>query len=273
MLLASGSTSAAQCAGSRGGRVGNTGRVTNLRSPDGAVLHLPGRGRWPTRGWPVPACPDGPGHPPIVTLLLHGGLEKPDPRRVPAWWPPALRMIALGPALRRAGLPGSAAGPVITRLRYRAQGWNADGAEPVADARWALGRLRHHYPGSPVVLVGHSMGGRVGAALLADPAVIGLVGLAPWLPPGEPVPDLTDRRVVLIHGTGDRQIPPAQTREWAARSTAGTPADPDRKVTIDGPVAVVEIRGAGHSMLGRWQQWHRCAARALEEIIRAQGAG
>jgi pimeloyl-ACP methyl ester carboxylesterase len=80
------------------------------------------------------------------------------------------------------------------------------------------------------------------------PAVTAVAGLAPWLPPGEPVDQLAGRRVLLAHGTADRVTPPAQTWAYAERA---------RSVT---DVAVIEVRSGEHTMLWRAPLWHRLAA-------------
>ena len=56
----------------------------------------------------------------------------------------------------------------------------------------------------PVVIVGHSMGARTGARVADDPSVRGLVALAPWFPPGEPVAALQGKDLVVAHGRRDR---------------------------------------------------------------------
>ena len=75
---------------------------------------------------------------------------------------PLLNAIAI---LRQDSRPLTAAGPAVHLLRYRYRGWNASAADPVLDTTWALEEIASRHPGGPVVLVGHSMGGR--AALWA----------------------------------------------------------------------------------------------------------
>jgi pimeloyl-ACP methyl ester carboxylesterase len=89
------------------------------------------------------------------------------------------------------GWPLTAAGPAVHLLRYRYRGWNAPAADPVLDTTWALEEIASRHPGAPVVLVGHSMGGR--AALWAAGAanVTAVCALAPWLVGTDPVRLLT----------------------------------------------------------------------------------
>ena len=98
-----------------------------------------------------------------------------------------------------------------------------------------------------MVLVGHSMGARAVLRSAGHPAVTA-VGLAPWLPAGEPVDQLAGRRVLLAHGPADRITPPADTWAYAERA---------RLVT---DVELIEVRGGEHAMLWRAGLWHRMAA-------------
>ena len=86
------------------------------------------------------------------------------------------------------------AGVSVWLLRYGVCGWNQRNGRslglarpsPVPDARWALDEVRRELGDVPVVLLGHSMGGRTAVAVADDPSVVGVVALAPWLPPDEP---------------------------------------------------------------------------------------
>jgi hypothetical protein len=75
-----------------------------------------------------------------------------------------------------------------------------------------------------------------------------VAGLAPWLPPGEPVEQLAGRRVLLAHGTGDRITSPAET--WAYAERARAVCDP----------TVLEVSRGEHTMLRRAPLWHGLAA-------------
>ena len=86
-------------------------------------------------------------------------------------------------------------------LRYRVAGWNGAAADAYTDVRWAIEQLRaEHGPACPIVLVGHSMGGRAVLRAGGDPQVAAVCGLAPWTPPGEPVEHLRGRTVAILHG-------------------------------------------------------------------------
>ena len=156
-----------------------------------------------------------------------------------------LRMVPLANAIRRA-LRGY--GVVVCLPRFELRGWNGDLASPVADLSRVLDEIGPRYGAIPVVLIGHSMGARAAIRAAGHPAVTAVAGLAPWLPPGEPVDQLAGRRVLLAHGSADRVTAPAETWAYAERA---------RSVT---DVAVIEVRGGEHTMLWRAPLWHRLAA-------------
>lgn len=106
-------------------------------------------------------------------------------------------------------------------LRYRHRGWNDLGSpSPVPDARWALDQVRRELGEVPVVLLGHSMGARTAIRVADDPLVVGVVALAPWLPPGEPVGSLAGKRLAVAHGSRDR-ITSGRAAEDFVRRAAG----------------------------------------------------
>jgi pimeloyl-ACP methyl ester carboxylesterase len=155
-----------------------------------------------------------------------------------------LRMAPLANAIRRA-LRGY--GVAVCQPRFEMRGWNGELASPVADLGGVLDEIGQRYGDIPVVLIGHSMGARAAFRVAGHSAVTAIAGLAPWLPPGEPVDQLAGRRILLAHGTADRVTPPAQTWAYAERA---------RSVT---GVAVIEVRGGEHAMLWRAPLWHRLA--------------
>ena len=176
-------------------------------------------------------------------LIAHGGRSQ-STAPVTPYQPAVLRMIPIAGAIRRA-LPGSAT--VVNRPLYRVRGWNGDLASPVADLSESLDQLSERFGPIPVVLVGHSMGARAAMRVAGHPQVTAVAGLAPWLPPGEPVQQLAGRRVLLAQATGDRITRPADTWAFAARAAAVT------------TVATIEVRHGDHAMLRRAPLWHRIA--------------
>ncbi|ALG09019.1 alpha/beta hydrolase [Kibdelosporangium phytohabitans] len=153
----------------------------------------------------------GSGDPRVIALLLHGGREHgegPMPRYGLAY----LRMVPFGRDLAR--IDGVAVFQLVNRLR----GWNAPRLDPVVDARWALDEIRGRFPGVPVVVIGHSMGGRVAFRVADDPAVTAVCALAPWCESSDPVQQLAGRSVFVAHGTLDRVTDPRKTRDYARRA-------------------------------------------------------
>jgi alpha-beta hydrolase superfamily lysophospholipase len=175
-----------------------------------------------------------------VALFCHGGtvasVEPPRER--------ALSVIRMRAVEQFVSSAAAGRGLTTYLLRYRVAGWNGTAADAHADVRWALERIRAEHGDVPIVLVGHSMGGR--AVLRAGgEAQVGLVcALAPWTPPGEPVDHLRDRTVVIVHGRGDRWVPAPLSADFARRAhEAGA------------HVARFTVAG-GHSMLRRAYVWH-----------------
>jgi len=179
-----------------------------------------------------------------VALVLHGG-QSDSMRRTRAWQPAVLRLVPFARSLHRAG---AADGLVVARLRYRVRGWNGTAQSSVSDARWALDVLSKRFPGVPVGLVGHSLGGRTALRVADQEAVASVAALAPWLPSGEPVVALAGRQVLIVHGTGDRTTSPDESAAWAARA---------RRVADQ--VSYVSVRGERHAMLRRPRLWHGLA--------------
>lgn len=191
-----------------------------------------------------------PQEPSAAVLLLHGGRETGLER--PGWWNlPALRLRPFSSGLGRA-LPDA----VIARARYRHRGWNGERADAAGDARAAVDWLAERYGPLPVVLVGHSMGGRAALAAAGHEAVRGVIGLAPWCPPGEPVEQLAGQRVALLHSDHDRITDPADSWRYL-----------DRAAAAGAVTCGVEIPGSDHAMLRRAAVWHRLTTRLAAQML------
>ena len=72
----------------------------------------------------------------------------------------------------------------------------------------------------PVAIVGHSMGGRTACRVADHDLVRGVVALAPWLPPGEPVAALAGRSLHAAHGRRDHITSAQATRDYVDRARA-----------------------------------------------------
>lgn len=184
-------------------------------------------------------------------MILPGG--RPQSGEASRVWQLAnLRMIWLASALRvRLG-----SGVRVERVQYRLRGWNGPQRDAVRDARGVLDRMLTDVDPRRLVLVGHSMGGRVAAHLCADSDVGGVVALAPWWPrnDGELVP--AGCRLLVLHGTADTRTDPRS-------SQAQTRAAADRGVDAEW----VGVPDAGHYLISHWRLWHRLTAQFVAAQI------
>lgn len=186
----------------------------------------------------------GPGD--AIALMLHGGSPfNTDP--VSRLHPPALVMVPFAAALRRR--THALVHPAT--LRYAVQGWNGVRRSPVLDARWALDELSERHPGTPIALVGHSMGGRVALELAPDERVRAVVGLAPWYAEGYPAASFAGTPLLVVHGDEDRVTDARTSQELV------------RRVQALGGDATFETIHDGHAMLRHPLQWHAKAAAFL----------
>ena len=142
------------------------------------------------------------------------------------------------------GVPGLA----VWLVRYRYRGWNGQQASPLADIDWALGEARRLHGDVPVVLLGHSMGGRAALPMGGHRSVRAVLAFGPWLPDGEPAGQLEGRRVLIAHGSLDRVTSPRASRAFG-QDAAAAGAD----------VTWVEVRGDTHAMLLRYRTWQHLA--------------
>ncbi len=189
-----------------------------------------------------------------VALIAHGGRDSSE-RPPTALDPAALRMYPFLLDLHRAG---RAAGLLTCQLRYRVRGYN--GGDPVHDVEWALEETARRHGEVPVCVLGHSMGARAALRAAGAAHVRGIVALAPWVPPGEPVEQLAGRTVVLAHGTRDRVTAPAASLAYALRA-----------IPVAERLCRFEIRGSRHAMLDRAATWQALARRAVLACVGLAG--
>lgn len=199
---------------------------------------------------PFLTLPDGRRNPEAIALLLHGGAEEGLGRTFKAS-PPVLRMIAVARSIERDGR-----GRIATAvLRDAVRGYNGDARSPVRDAQWAIARLRELYPGTPLALVGHSMGGRVALELAGAEGVVSVVGMAPWIPQLYDVEPFLDRHTLMLHGRKDVITDPRKSARLA-----------ELIAQAGGDARSVQLPDA-HAMLLKARAWHRHTTEFLAETL------
>ncbi len=187
-----------------------------------------------------------------AVLVLHGGQEHSERAPGPVNLP-GLRMRGFVRAIARETAGARVAVGVV---RYRYRGWNGSRADAARDTAAALNDLVEELGHVPIVLVGHSMGGRAALRAAACPCVTGVIALAPWCPDGEPYAHLQGSTLLTLHGDRDRVTDPGATRRFAAQArTAGA------------RVAGYTVRGDGHALLRRSGDWHRATARLADGLL------
>lgn len=195
-----------------------------------------------------------PRNPVGVVLVLHGGGARGEAVPVSPTQLSVLRMI---PVARRIAQRG---GLAVFRLLNSQRGWGADDT-PLADVRWALARIREQYADLPVLLVGHSLGGRAALLAVAEDGVVGAVALNAYLLPGDEAGDPAGRRLLFVHGTRDR-IASLEKAEGAARRLA-------RRTQV----GFIRVNGGQHAMLRHGRSFDRAAADFAAGVLRGAPVG
>lgn len=186
-------------------------------------------------------------HPPTTAcvLVLPGGKPRSAGLSRP-WQLSNVRIAWLAHALR-ASLTGR--GIAVERVQYRVRGWNEPERDPVRDAAAALADATERFGDIPIVLVGHSMGGRVAAHVADHPNVRGVAALAPWWPESDAALIPTGCALAVAHGSRDRWTDPDVSREQTALA---------RGRGVD--ATWVSLAGGGHFLLTKPRWWHQVAA-------------
>ena len=189
----------------------------------------------------------------LAVVCVNGGQAA----EVPGTWSASIEWLVrrLAP-----GFPGVR----FAEVRYRTKSWKrlGDCVEDTLDALAAVEAER-------ALLVGFSMGGAVCVRAAEHPSVVGVLGLAPWLPDELDLTPLRGRRLDVLHGALDRWLPgipgvsPALSRRGFERA---------RRLGIDGSYTV--IPGALHGLalrarsgrlvaLPRAERWAMLASAAI----------
>jgi pimeloyl-ACP methyl ester carboxylesterase len=149
----------------------------------------------------------------------------------------------------------------FVELRYRVRSWKRLDlcVEDLLDAIEASGASR-------TLLLGFSMGGAVAVRAAAHPTVVGVLGLAPWLPDRLDLAPLRGRRLDVLHGALDRWLPgipgvsPSLSRRGFERARL---LDVEGSYTlIPGAVHAVALRSPWNGLVplpraGRWAELAR----------------
>ena len=196
-----------------------------------------------------------PAQPTAAVLVFHGGAAD-STAPVSRFSPAVLRLIPVARAIARAE-PSVA----VYRLRFGVRGWNGLGTDVLADAHQALADIAGRQPGLPIVVVGHSLGGRVamavaGTQVTPDSRVVGAVGLAPWVEESDPVTFLDGIGLAIVQGTHDKVVPEPSTRRWLAKARAAGAI-----------VTSTIIEGGGHTMLRYLRQWHALTVDGVRSVL------
>jgi pimeloyl-ACP methyl ester carboxylesterase len=184
-----------------------------------------------------------------VVLVLHGGAVDGREPNFP-WSHNVARLVPFARSLARAD--GRLA---VARVRFRYRGWNGTEAAPLVDARWALEQVRAAYPGVPVAVVGHSMGGRVALHLGAEPEVRLVVALAPWVEAGDARP-ASGCRTVVVHGDRDVICGLSRSRRMVEQMVGQGQA-----------ATLVRVARSDHAMLVRAPLWTRVVTGVVTEFF------
>ena len=166
----------------------------------------------------------------LAVVCVNGGRAAP----VPGTWSASLEWLVarLAPRLPQVS---------FVEVRYRVRSWQRldlcveDALAAVAAA--GAGRT---------LLLGFSMGGAVAVRIAATPGIDAVLGLAPWLPERLDVSPLRGKRLDVLHGSLDRNLPGVPGVS-ARLSRAGW----ERALAAGSDGTYTLIRGALHAIARR----------------------
>jgi pimeloyl-ACP methyl ester carboxylesterase len=189
-----------------------------------------------------------PRQPEAAVLLLHGGRAD----GLGALGEHSLARLRMRPFVTAVERSVRQQPVAVGEVAYRVRGWNGERADAAMDALTALEQLKAELGPVPVVLVGHSMGGRASLYAAGEPQVTGVVALAPWCVPGDPWRQFQGKRLIVLHDASDRVTDPAASRAFAAAArVAGAGA------------CAFRVRGSEHGMLRRAGDWQAVSTRMV----------
>lgn len=185
--------------------------------------------------------------------MLHGGQEHshaPVENKHASWW----RMTLMARSLRTYCEVNELA---LVLVQHRKRGWNDNtDPDPVRDARFAIGQITGQYGDVPVILVGHSMGGRTACRVADHEGVVGVVALAPWLPRNETNEHIVGTHLRVLHGTRDKWTSARWSKDFVSRCQG-----------LAASATWTPMTGAGHFMLRRVRKWNRFVEDSVSDIL------
>ena len=130
----------------------------------------------------------------LAAIFVNGGTARP----LPGTWSATSELLVTHLAPRFGDVR-------FVEVRYRVKTWKElpscmDDAAAAAELAVAEGARS-------CLLVGFSMGGAVSIGIAGEPAVVGVLGLAPWIPERLPLEGLSGKRLDVLHGSWDRSLP------------------------------------------------------------------
>jgi hypothetical protein len=158
----------------------------------------------------------------------------------------------------------------FAEVRYRIKSWRRLDL-CVADGMAALEALAPRR----ALLLGFSMGGTVSVRVAAEPPVIGVLGLAPWLPDRLDLSPLEGKRLTIVHGGLDSPLPgiPGVSAKSSLRAHQRAIARgiDSSYVVVRGGLHGTAVRPAGRLLpLPRAHRWLRIVT---EEVERFRNGG
>jgi hypothetical protein len=202
----------------------------------------------------------------LAAIFLNGGTARP----LQGTWSATSELLVTELAPR---LPGIR----FVEVRYRLKTWKE--LQSCMDDARAATELTVADGARSCLLVGFSMGGAVSIGIAGEPAVVGVLGLAPWIPERLPLDGLSGKRLDVVHGAWDRAvlgIPGVHPRTSLAAYERASALDVEGSYTVI-PRGLhgcaVRRPSGGLFKLPSWRRWVHEVHAALERFQAAQSGG